>query len=179
MTPVFERYAEALYKAALNIGCTDDVAGELLAIEEAKIQSAAYLSNPLVGTRDKAAFIKALLSGKVCPLTLEFILLLTTRRHLKHFRATAEEFRRLSGHGKVVLHLRVPFRPKQSQLEQLKASFKKKKLIPADTEDINLHIIEDKDLIGGFVATCDGYQIDTSLKTTLNKLLRNTSIQGM
>jgi len=171
MTPAYERYAEALYKAAQDLDCTGGVAGELSAMEEVLARCAAYFDNPLIGANDKSAVLQALLAGKVSPLMLEFVLLLAARRHLKHFRPAAEYFRRLSSRSKVVVRLRVPFEPGQDLLEQLKGFLSKEKLIPADAEEAHFQIIEDKELIGGFVASYDGYQIDTSLKTALNKLL--------
>jgi len=172
MTPAYERYAEALYRTSVSVGCTDDIACELLAMEEVLMQSNSYLSDPMIGAGEKSALLRELLIGKVSPLTLEFILLMTTRRHLKHFRSAARQFRQLSGHDKTVVRLRIPFEPDKGLLEQLKRCLVKEKLIPADAENMRFDIIEDKELIGGFVASCNGYQIDTSLKTTLMRLLR-------
>jgi len=170
MTPVYERYAEALYKAAQSLECLDDVAGELTAMEGILTQCAAYFGNPLIGAGAKAAILQTLLSGKISPLMLEFILLMTTRRHLKHFRPAAEHFRYLNGYDKAIVRLRVPFKPEKDTLEQIKKYLAKEKLVTVDTEEALFQIIEDKELIGGFVASCDGYQIDTSLKTALHKL---------
>jgi len=172
MTLAYERYAEALYKTSGSIGCTDDVARELSAIEEIFLQCNACLNNPLIGTGEKSALLRELLADKVSPLTLEFILLMTTRRHLKYFHSVARQFRQLSGYDKTVVRLRIPFKPDKELLEQLKRCLLKEKLIPADAENAHFDIIEDKELIGGFVATCNGYQIDTSLKTTLMRLIR-------
>jgi len=173
MTPIFKRYAEALYKAARGLECTDAVADDLPAVEELIAHCIAYMNNPLIDARYKAAVLRALLSDKVNPLTMEFILMLAARRHLKHFRPAAEQFRRLSGHGKVIVRLRVPYEPEQSLLGQLRQSLVMAKLIPKDTEDAQFDITQEKELVGGFVASCDGYQIDTSLKTALTKILRD------
>jgi len=172
MTPAFERYAEALYKASERLGCTDDVARELLAIEEILIRCSAYVNNPIIGAGEKAALLRAFLEGRANPLTLEFILLMTTRRHIKYFSPAARQFRRLSGHDKEAVRLRVAYKPEKKLLEQLKRYLTKEKLIPADSGNTRFDIIEDKGLIGGFVASYNGYQIDTSLKTTLMRLLR-------
>jgi len=172
MTPVYESYANALFKSAEALGCADDVAGELSAMETLVKQCGGYLSSPLIGTGKKTALLRELLDGKVSPLTLEFMLLITARRHIRHFYAAAEQFRRLSGHGNAVVRLRVPFTPEHSILEKLKARLIKEKLIPTNVADTQFQIIEDKTIIGGFVASCDGYQIDTSLRTALMRLLR-------
>ena len=170
MTPVYERYAEALYNAAESLECSGVVAGELPAMEDLITQCGAYLKNPLANAAQKAATLRELLSGKINPLTLEFILLLTARRHLKHLSAASEHFRQLSGHGKAVVKLRVPFEMERGMLEQIKERLEKEKLIPEGVKETEFQIVEDKELIGGLVANCNGYQIDTSLKTALRKI---------
>jgi F-type H+-transporting ATPase subunit delta len=174
MTPVFERYAEAMYKSAQSLKCVDVVAEEMLDAEDALSQCVSYLNSPLIGAGDKAALLRELLEGKVSPLLLEFILLMTTRRHIRHYHSVVERFRRLSGHGKVVVRLRVPFEPDQNLIGRLKMRFVKEKLIPTDMADkkFDINIVVDNGLIGGFIASCEGYQIDTSLKTALTKLKR-------
>ena len=171
MIPVYESYAEALFEASEKLGCADVVAGELGAMDELLKQCGSYLGNPLISAGTKAAVLRESLSDKLSSLTLEFIVLMASRRHLKHFHATAELYLHLSGYSKPVVRLRVPFIPEQEMLMRLKKRLSAEKLIPENTEDAQVQVIEDKELIGGFIASCNGYQIDTSLKTTLMKLL--------
>ena len=173
MIPVYESYAQALYDAAEQLDCVCVIADELTAMEELLKQCDEFLSNPLIGTSVKTAVLKETLEQKISPLMLEFILLMTVRRHLKHFHNAMEQYKRLSGHGKTVVKLSVPFMPDSDMLTQLKERFKKEKLIHGDIDEAQFEIITDEELIGGFVATCDGYQIDTSLKTILDKLRRD------
>ena len=170
MTPGYERYAEALFNTAEKLGCADAVVGELTDMETLIRSCSGYLSNPLIGTPKKTALLRELLTGKVSPLMLEYILLMTARRHLKHFYTSAEHFRKLCSREKAVVKLRVPFQPEQDMLARLESRLKKEKLIPENAKETEIQIVEDKDLIGGFVAYYNGYQIDTSLKTALNKL---------
>ena len=170
MTPAYESYAEALYSASENLGCSAVVAEELPGLAELLGQCGSWLNNPLVNSVEKSAVLRDTLSGKVNPLTLEFVLLLTGRRHLKHFSATCEHFRKLCGHGKAVVRLRVPYAPEQGLLDQLKTRLTEDKLIPEGVQETEFQIVEDLELIGGLVASCNGYQIDTSLKTALKKM---------
>ena len=172
MIPVYKSYAQALHRAAEGLGREDTVAGELAVMETLLGLCSRYLGNPLISVGKKADALRELLSGVLDPLTLEFILLMTTRRHLKHFHNAAEEFRQLSGNAKTIVCLRVPFAPEQDMLGQLKDRLAKKHLIPAGAEEAQFLIKEDKELIGGFIASCNGYQIDTSLRTILRRLLR-------
>jgi F0F1-type ATP synthase delta subunit len=172
MIPAYESYAEALYAAAAALHCTSATASELMVMGELLEQCGSYLSNPMVGTRTKAAVLHELLADEFSPLTLEFITLMATRMHLRHFHKTAELYMRLSGYGKTVVKLRIPFTPEQGMLARLKKRLLEEKLIPSGAEDAEFQVVEDKGLIGGFIASCNGYQIDTSLKTAFMKLLR-------
>ena len=169
MTPAYERYAEALFNTAEKLRCSDVIVSELPDMEALVKECGGYLNNPLIGTQKKAAILRELLNDNVCPLMLEYMLLMTTRRHLKHFGASAEYFRRLSS-NKAVVKLRVPFLPEQKMLTRLMHSLARENLIPENAKNPEFQIVEDKELIGGFVAYYDGYQIDTSFKTALNKL---------
>ena len=170
MIPVYESYAEALYNAAERLDCTGAVVGELPMMEEVLRQCRFYLSNPLISVEKRVAALRKTLTDNVNSLTLELILLMTARRHLKHFHATADKFRRLSGYEDMVVNLRVPYTPERKTLLKLKERLIKEKLIPENAKGAQFNIIEDKELIGGFVASCNGYQIDTSLKTAVIKL---------
>ena len=170
MTPAYESYAEALYSAAEKLGCTDTVAGELPAIVELLSKCGSYLNSPLINAGDKATLLREALSDKVAPLTLEFTMLLTTRRHLKHFSAATGHFLQICGHGKPVVRLRLPYEPEQDMISRLTDRLTEAGLIPADSAEPELCIVEDRDLIGGLIASCNGYQIDTSLKTALRKM---------
>ena len=174
MTPAYERYAEALFNTAEKLGCAGAVVSELSDMEAFINQCSGYLNNPLIGTQKKAAILRELLSDNVSPLMLEYVLLMTTRRHLKYFYTSAEHFRKLSSRDKAVIKLRVPFQPEQEMLARLMSRLTEKKLIPEDAKETEFQIMEDKELIGGFVAYYDGYQIDTSFKTALNKLKRES-----
>ena len=177
MTPAYERYAEALYNTAGKLGYVDDIADELPDMEALVKECSGYLNNPLIGTQKKTAILRELLCDKVCPLMLEYILLMTARRHLRHFGASAEYFRRLSS-SKAVVKLRVPFMLEQEMLVQLMNRLAKENLIPENAKDPEFQIVEDEELIGGFVAYYNGYQIDTSFKTALDKLRRGADSYG-
>ena len=178
MTPGYERYAEALFNTAENLGCLDDIISELPAMEELVRQCGGYLTDPLIGTGKKTDLLRELLSGQVCPLMLEYVQLMTARRHLKHFFTAAEHFRHLIVRDIAVVRLRVPFQPDPDILQRLKRRLIKDKLIPDSVKDAEFRIVEDKDLIGGFVAYYDGYQIDTSLKTAINRLMTKGAGHG-
>ena len=170
MTPVYERYAGALFSAAEKLGCPDIITGEIPAIEELIKQCGSYLNDPQISTGAMVTILREVLSAEVSPLMQEFILIMAYHRHLMHFQEAAEHYRQLSGIGKAVVRLRVPFRPDPDTLERIKDRLIKAKLIPYTDKETEFNVIEDKELIGGLIASCNGYQIDASLKTALQKL---------
>ena len=170
MTPVYERYADALFSASEALACTDVIVGEFLAMDELLGQFGGYLNDPLISTGTKITIFRELLTGEISQLMLEFILIMTYHRHLKHFHKAALHFQQLSGFGKAVVRLRVPFKPDQDILGQLESRLIEARLIPEGAKETEFHVIEDEGLIGGLIASCNGYQIDTSLKTVLQKL---------
>ena len=174
MTPAYERYAEALFNTAEKLGCAGVVVSELSDMEALIMECSRYLNNPLISTTKKASLLRELLADKVSPLMLEYILLMTMRRHLKHFYASAEHFRKLCSRDKAVVQLRIPFLPEQEMLSQLMSRLTIEKLVPENAKETEFQIVEDNELLGGFVAYYDGYQIDTSFKTALNKLRRGS-----
>jgi len=179
MIPICESYAEALHTAAEKLGCTSLTASELTAVDELLKNCGDFVASPLISAEKKAETLRETLRGEVDPLTLEFVLLMATNRHLKHFSAAAGTFMRLSGHGGVVVDLRVAYRPQQELIDKLKERFLIEKLIPADASGVKFDITEDDGLMGGFVASCNGYQIDASLRTRLGRLGRYGKVDSI
>ena len=173
MIPLYESYAEALYAASEKFSETETVAHELAAIEKVFDKCGAYLTSPIISAKEKSDALRDVLCRELSPLTLEFVLLMAGRRHLKHFKQVAEKFLQLSGYGATVVNLQVPFALEENVLELLTKRLEEMELIPQKTSGVKLKIVEDKELIGGFKAYCNGYRIDTSLRTALEKLRRS------
>lgn len=176
MTSTAEKYAEGLFKTSESLGCTQVVASELLAVKELFKQCAVYLKNPLADASEKTSLLQELLSDKLTPLTLEFILLMLQRRQLKRMFSAMELFCQMSDRsvGKVTVELRIFSEPEPKMLKRLSKFLADKGLIPAkSTGKAQFQVVCDKGIMGGFVARCNGYQIDTSLKTALRKLARS------
>ena len=174
MTQVSERYAEALFSAAVDMGCVDDVSGELQGIKELAEQFSWLFKDPRIVAGEKISLIADALTDKVAPLTLEFLIMILERHHWKHLPGVAESFKRMSDDHfkKVSVFLHVPFKPEQAVLDRMENRFREKGLIPRDAKEITLNTIEDKDIVGGFIAFCNGHQIDASIRTQLTKIRR-------
>ena len=172
----YESYAEALFSAAESLEHIEGIGEELHVVEELFSQCGWFLHDPLISTTKKSIFLRDALIGHIHPLTLEFLLLMLSRHHLKHLHKAIERFRYLSDRhfGKATVHLRIPYEMEPALLEQLKSRLLQDGLIPVESAGKTEFVIElDKSVIGGFIAVCDGMQIDASLKTKLVKLHTN------
>ena len=169
----YESYAEALFYAAEDLGQIGGVADELHEVELLYAVCRWYLDDPRFSIRDKASFLRATLRDDFLPLTVEFLLFLLGRQHLKYLPAAAGWFHHLSDRyfDRASVHLRVPFDLDLRLVEQLRSRFVRDGLIPGESADnAEFHIELDQSLIGGFIAECNGKQIDASLRTALNQL---------
>jgi len=175
MTPIAAYYAKALFDASKNLGCTSAVADELPETATLAGKLGRYLDNPMIGGAEKAEALTELLSGRVCDLTLEFVLLIIKRRHLKYLSSVADNFQRLNNIrlGYTDVLVKVPYELPSDTLEKIKLKLAAAGLIPASNADkVRITVEIDEGVIGGFAAYGDGMQIDATLRTALAKLHR-------
>ena len=174
MVQVSEKYAEALFSAAVSLGCIDTVAEDMRAMQQFAQRLAWYFKDPRIAGSEKAELVSDALSNLLDQLTLEFIIMILKRGHWRYLHSTADEFMRLSDehYHRVAVFLHVPFKPEKEMLDKLESSFREKGLIPEDAEEITMQTIEDKGIVGGFIAFCNGHQIDASIRTQLTKIRR-------
>lgn len=173
MKNIAECYAMGLYNAAQHLGCEREVADGLSDVARLLDLCGEYFSSRLVSDYKKAELLGEVLDGHVHPLTLEFMLLMFTRRQIKYLPAAAESFRRLCGASDSAVSLRVPFELDAALLSRLGRRLAEDGLIPQNrAENVSFDITIDETLLGGFIAAYGGYQLDASLKTALNKITR-------
>ena len=174
MGQVSERYAEALFGAAVELGCADEVSADLQVVNELAKSFAWFFFDPCISASEKAELLGEVLANQVESLTHEFVAILLKRNHLRYLHEITGYFSRLSDahFHRVSVFLHVPFSPEPEMLDKLESRFKQKGLIPEDAGEVTLHIVEDKSIIGGFIAFCNGHQIDASIRTQLTKIRR-------
>jgi len=174
MKSVSEKYAEALFNAAMSLGCVGEVAADLSWIGPLSQQQSAYFRNPLVNVGEKERLIRELLTEGSNPVTLEFLTMLSNRGDWRRLPEAIDRYQSMCDAylNKVSVDLHVPFEPEQATLDKLKRRFEDEGLIPADAGEVTFRIIMDKSIIGGFIAFCNGRQIDASLRTKLARLRR-------
>jgi ATP synthase F1 delta subunit len=170
MNKIAERYATGLYDAAKELGSVDTVANELIEVARLLRLSGESLTGHMITDSEKAALLRELLTGQVNTLTLEFVILMASRHAITELPAAAAEFEKLTGRSKVPVRLRVPYPLEDDVLSDLKVRLVAEKIIPEGAENrTEFDVTIDASLLGGFIAECEGLQLDTSFKTVLEK----------
>jgi ATP synthase F1 delta subunit len=170
MNKIAERYASGLYQAAEELGRVETVAADLLDVSALVKLSGDSLTGHMISDAEKAALLRELLTGQVNALTLEVVVLMAARHAIDTLPATAEEFERLAGKSKVPVHLRVPYPLDESVLSEMKIRLVEEKVIPREAASrAEFEVVVDESLMGGFIAECEGTQLDASFKTALDK----------
>jgi len=173
MNHASEKYAEALFDAAKILSCVPAVTEEMGELDEFVKQCGEYLYSPEIGIEKKVALVREFLTGKISSLTLEFFIIMIRRRRVKYIPGVAEHFLKMSDNfsGKIRVHLRIPFEPDEETLKLFRRSLVSRGMIPRGSENEALITVAiEKDLIGGFILYCNGFQIDASLKAAITKL---------
>ena len=177
------RYADALLAAAKNENALAEVAGDMSSLALEFAQSSAVFSAPVFPVREQLATVNYALGDKFHPVTKRFFCLLASMRRLGEIEQIAAAFDRMAYKemGKIDLLLDVY----ADETSAADSSELKDKLVnaagvkglydPQNKKNIRLNFKVDKNLLGGFIAECDGLSWDCSLRTRLvdmGKLIR-------
>ena len=167
-------YAEALMRAAEQSGSLRRVADELYVLAQAMECGSWFFYNPRVRSSAHIASLSAL-SGELDDLTLHFITLLASRRLLPALPAIQLHFDTLAlrALGDEMIKLRLPYAPGERLLDDLVTFLAEVGLFPAEKrEQLQVDVILDQKLLGGFCAEYAGREYDASLKRKLDACKR-------
>ena len=164
------RYAEALLLAAKKENALAQVAQDLSSLALEFTQSAALFSAPVFPAREQLATVNYALGDNFHPVTKRFFCLLASMRRLGEIEKIAAAFDKLACKemGMTDLHLEV-YEEESPELKDklIHAACVKGLFDPQNKKNIRLNYKVDKNLLGGFVAECDGLSWDCSLRTRL------------
>jgi F-type H+-transporting ATPase subunit delta len=168
---VASRYVKSLLDLAVTQNQLDKVHADMNLFADTLNKSRdleLMLKSPVIKHDKKNAILTAIFKGKVTPLTLAFIDILTRKNREPLIPEIAREFHNAynvhKGIGKASVTTTVPLDAKtRSQFETLVRKLAEKK-------EVELEEKIDKDLIGGFVLNVEDRQIDASIKNSLKKL---------
>lgn len=164
------RYAESLFEVALENKTENEVLKELFEIRQLFKQNPDLpkaLENPVLTNDEKLNAVDAVFGGRVCGYTLNFLKLITEKRHINDYYQMCEKYRlaynKHFGIEDVELITAKQLSPKLE--EKLKA-----KLEAVTGKKVVLNAKVDPDILGGIVVKLANKQLDASIKTKLETL---------
>jgi F-type H+-transporting ATPase subunit delta len=168
---VASRYVKSLLSLAVEQNALEVVHGDMQMFDQACRTSREFLmmlKSPIIKHEKKKDVLEALFKGKVNPLTLSIIEILTRKNREPLLPAIAHEFHNAyneyKGIEKATITTTIAVDAKlKGEIEAIVKKLSSKKLVELD-EKI------DKDLIGGFVLNVGDRQIDASVKSKLKSL---------
>lgn len=164
------RYAKAFFSLAKEKGLTGEFredAGLISSVCATSNDFILLIESPLVATSGKIKILKSIFGGKINPLSLNFLALVTENRREKYipgiFRNLEELYRKEEGIKTAVLTTAKPL--DNAIVEQIKKSLESEFGVKVElSQTIN------NDLIGGFVLRIEDTQYDASVSNQLKKM---------
>ena len=168
---VASRYVKSLLGLAVEQGAVDAVHADMQMISKAGQTNRDFLlmlKSPIVRHEKKKEVLNKLFTGRVHPLTMAIIEILTRKNREPLLPSIAAEFHNAfndyKGIGKASIVS--AFELDASLKSQLEAMVKKL----SNKSQVELDQKVDKDLIGGFILNVGDRQIDASIKSKLKSL---------
>jgi len=171
-------YAEALFELAVERQLTGEVRedlGGLVELLDSDQDWVLFLESPRIGIRDKAAVIKRVLEGKICDLTMDFLMVVAAKGRLGGLRAMARHYVELedikAGRIKGKLTTAVELDPKETArlTEQIGRALRK---------TVTLEKRCDPAIIGGMILNIGDTVIDGSVQGSLERLSRRLRMKS-
>lgn len=167
---VSTRYTQALVSAAEERGELDpvrqDVQGLLELVRESE-ELRAFVADPLVHSEQKSSVFRALLSGKVHDLTLDFLVLLCEKRRERILEGILEDFLEFMDERQGVATARVRSACVLTDEQQERLA---KRLSEHSGKQVRLEVEVDEGLRAGVVARLGDTVYDGTLDAQLNRL---------
>jgi F-type H+-transporting ATPase subunit delta len=168
---VASRYVKSLLGLAVEQGALEAVHADMqffVRICRSNRDFVLMLKSPIVRHEKKKEILNLLFTGKVHPLTMAIIGILTSKNREPLLPAIAEEFHNAyneyKGIGKASVTSAVPLN--DSLRNEMEAIVKKL----SDKKQVEMEEKVDKELIGGFILNVGDRQIDASIKNKLKVL---------
>jgi F-type H+-transporting ATPase subunit delta len=171
---VATRYAKSLIDLAVENKSLEETRNDMVLFSQtlrANYQLQAVLSNPIIAHNKKIKILEAIFSSKVSKITDSFFKIMINKSRSEILYPTAKEF---INQYNIIKHIVRAYVTSATPLSE-----ENKKQIIAELETatnggtIELHAKVDAGLIGGFVLTINGMQVDTSLSNALARLKRD------
>lgn len=165
------RYAKSLLQLAQEQGKLAQVSSDMQLLEnsfEGSRELRVFLKSPIVHTDKKLEVFNKLFGGKIDELTHKFITLLTKKGREGFLNEIATSFETQFNEFNKITPVKITSATKldKATIDKLLSGLKSKE----NLSEIQLEEIVDETLVGGFVMQYGDKQIDTSVRTSLQKL---------
>ena len=168
---VASRYVKSLLGLAVEKGVVEAVHQDMLLFSSVCAENRDFtvmLRSPVIRHEKKRAILEKVFAGKVNPLTMAIIDILTKKNREPLLPSIATEFHNAyneyKGIGKAYITTTIPM---DAELRAIVEALVRKL---NDKKEVELHEKVDKDLIGGFILNVGDRQIDASIKNKLKAL---------
>ena len=163
-------YGSALYELCSERGITKEADEELAAVGGLFAANEEYmklLASPLVAFEEKKSLLEAAFEGKVSDTVFDFLCLAAEKGRAAYIPAICREFRRRYYLEQGILEVSVVTAMPMSEALQTKL---KDKLEATLGKKVIMKLTVDKSLIGGIVVRYEGAELDSSVRSRLDRL---------
>lgn len=173
---IANRYARALLSFALEKNLLEDIHKDMVLLEEVCASSkdlVHFLNNPVINNSKKLSVFNAVFSGKLNPLSFQFLDILIRKRREMMIREIAIEFIRLykEHHNIKTVYFKTAAAPNEKNIQMLKDALSK-----VLSSKIELISEVNEKLIGGFVFNVDDLQYDATVRRNINRLKKEYNV---
>lgn len=170
ITKAARRYTIALYGVAMEKGNLDEVTRDIekiLGLINTNKDLELFFHSPIVSKSKKLSLVKEIFGGNVSQLTMDFMILLITRRREFLLKGIFQDFINLRKEKEGIVDVEVKTSIPLNDEEKLKM---KQKIDSFTKLKSNLSFEIDDTIIGGFVAKINDTILDASIKRQLERL---------
>jgi F-type H+-transporting ATPase subunit delta len=170
---ISRRYANALYEFSVEQKMADVIFNDMTLVYNSCKSSkdlVNFLKSPIIKYKKKAEILKVIFGDKISEVTLNFMSIISKGRRESLLPVIAEQFIAVYKKAKgiktatVKTAVKLDDKLRKEIIESLEKQTGSK---------IELNEVVKEDLIGGFVISVDNKEIDTSLKSRLNRLRKD------
>jgi len=175
---VHEIYSDVLFELAEETGQLDEVMSDLQAVARVLRAEPEFLSllvSPNLNEAEKAAMIRRVFGGKICPLVLDFLCVLARRNRIGSLNGISSRYEdrydSVRNRKRVVVTLAKE--PTEAELEKLKEEIRE-----AVRSEVKLTVKVNPEILGGIVIQKGDRVIDHSVKNILERTVNTILAYG-
>ncbi|MFN8276705.1 MAG: ATP synthase F1 subunit delta [Chitinophagales bacterium] len=168
---IASRYAKSLISLSSEKGQLEAVAADMRLLNasfEGSSELRSFLKSPLIAADKKQTILKKIFSGKLNGITEKFLELMTNKGRESFLNEITQAFNQQYNEQKNITPVKISAAVKldRAVVDALINDLKAK----GQVKDIQLEEVVDPSLIGGFVLQYGDKQIDSSVRSSLQKL---------